>query len=53
MKNWKTTVAGLAIGLIAAATALNWITAEQAGAITAALTSIGLILAKDSGVTGK
>lgn len=52
MKNWKTTVAGIAVGAIAAATALHWITVEQATAITAALTSLGLLAAKDSNVTG-
>lgn len=52
IKNWKTTVAGLAVAAIAVATALNWITADQSAAITAALVSLGLIAAKDSNVTG-
>ena len=52
IKNWKTTAAGVCVGLIAAATYLNWITADQAAAITAALTGLGLIAAKDSNVTG-
>jgi hypothetical protein len=52
MKNWKTTIAGIAVAAIAAASYLGWITAEQAGAITAALTGLGLIAAKDSNVTG-
>lgn len=52
MKNWKTTTAGLAVGLIAAATFLHWITPEQATAITGVLVSLGFIAAKDNNVTG-
>lgn len=52
MKNWKTTVAGIAIGLTAGLAALHVITAEQAGAVMAALATFGLIAAKDSNVTG-
>lgn len=52
MKSWKTTVSGIAIGFIALATAMHWINAEQATAISAALASFGLMAAKDSNVTG-
>lgn len=52
MKNWKTTAAGIAVAIIAAATYMGWITSEQAAAITGALTGLGLIAAKDSNVTG-
>lgn len=52
MKNWKTTLSGIAVGLITAAAYLDWITAEQAMAITSMLTALGLIAAKDSNVTG-
>lgn len=52
MKNWKTTAAGGAIAVIAAATALGYLSAEQATAISAALTAVGLSLAKDHNVTG-
>ena len=52
MKNWKTTVAGIAVAAVAAATALHWITGDQATAILGALAAIGLIGAKDSNVTG-
>lgn len=53
MKNWKTTLAGLVTGLVAAATALHYISPEQATAIMGALTAIGLIVAKDNDVSGK
>lgn len=52
IKNWKTTVAGIAVAAIAVATALGWITAEQSASISAALVSLGLIAAKDNNVTG-
>jgi hypothetical protein len=52
MKNWKTTLAGIAVAAIAAATALNWLTIEQGMSITAALVAVGLIAAKDNNVTG-
>ena len=53
MKNWKTTIAGIITGLVAAATALHYISPEQATAIIGALTAIGLAVAKDNDVTGK
>lgn len=53
MKNWKTTVAGLAVGLVAALTAMHYITAEQSAAIIGALSAIGLAVAKDNNVSGK
>lgn len=52
MKNWKTTVAGIAVAAIAGATALGYLTTEQAASITAALTALGFLAAKDSNVTG-
>jgi hypothetical protein len=52
VKNWKTTLSGIAIGVIAAATYLNWITADQAVSITSVLTALGLIAAKDNNVSG-
>lgn len=52
MKNWKTTVAGIVVAGIAVATALGYLTAQQATAIGAAATSLGLIVAKDNNVTG-
>jgi hypothetical protein len=53
MKNWKTTVAGLALAAISFATYMDWINASQAGMITTILTAVGFSLAKDSGVSGK
>ena len=53
MKSWKTTIAGVAVAVIALCTYLGWISGEQAGQITAALTAIGLIIAKDGDVSGK
>jgi len=52
MKNWKTTVAGILVAAIAGATALGYLTAEQAAEITGALTALGLIAATDHNVTG-
>lgn len=51
-KNWKTTLAGITVAAIAAATALGYLTPEQATAISGALTALGLLAAKDSNVTG-
>jgi hypothetical protein len=53
MKNWKTTVAGLALAAISFATYMDWINSSQAGMITTILTAVGFSLAKDSNVTGK
>lgn len=53
MKSWKTTIAGVLVGAIALATYMGFLTAEQAGQVTAALTALGLILAKDGDVSGK
>lgn len=52
MKSWKTTAAGILVAAVAAATALGYITPEQSAAIMGALTAIGLVVAKDSNVTG-
>jgi hypothetical protein len=52
VKNWKTTLSGVAVGLIAAAAYLGWITGDQAVSITSVLTALGLIAAKDNNVTG-
>jgi hypothetical protein len=49
VKNWKTTLSGVAVGLIAAAAYLGWITGDQAVSITSVLTALGLIAAKDGG----
>ena len=48
IKNWKTTAAGIAVALIAVATSLHWLTAEQAASITGVLTAFGLAIAKDN-----
>jgi hypothetical protein len=53
MKSWKTTIAGVLVGAIALATYIGYLTPEQAGQVTAALTALGLILAKDGDVSGK
>jgi hypothetical protein len=53
MKNWKTTVAGLALAAISFATYMDWINTSQAGMITTILTAVGFSLTKDSDVTGK
>ncbi len=52
MKNWKTTVAGVAVGIVAALTAMHYITGDQATAILGALAALGLGLSKDHNVTG-
>ena len=52
MKNWKTTVAGLAVGAVAALTAMHVISGDQATAILGALAAFGLTLSKDHNVTG-
>lgn len=48
MKNWKTTIAGIIVAGVAAATALHWITPEVATAILGAAASAGLIAAADA-----
>lgn len=52
LKNWKTTLSGVAIGLIATATYLGWITPDQGVSITSVLTALGFVVAKDNNVTG-
>jgi hypothetical protein len=53
MKSWKTTVAGVLVGAIALATYMGYLSGEQAAQVTAALTALGLIVAKDGDVSGK
>ena len=53
MKNWKTTLAGVLVGAIALATYMGYVSEDQAAQIVAALTALGLIIAKDNDVTGK
>lgn len=51
-KNWKTTIAGVLVAVLAAATYFGWLTQDQSLSITSLLTALGLIAAKDSNVTG-
>lgn len=50
MKNWKTTLAGVLVGAIAVATYMGYLTDDQAAQLTAALITLGLIVAKDGNV---
>lgn len=50
MKNWKTNLAALFVAGIGIATAMSWITADVAAAITTIATAFGFIAAKDSDV---
>jgi hypothetical protein len=52
MKNWKTTVAGIAVAILLVAVELGYITSQVATAITTIAVSLGLIVSKDAGVTG-
>jgi hypothetical protein len=52
MKNWKTTVAGIAVAILGVAVSMGYITTEVAGAITTIAVSLGLLASKDAGVTG-
>ncbi len=52
MKNWKTTVAGIIVFVVAGCVALGWISSEIGGMIVAAAAGIGLGLAKDHNKTG-
>jgi hypothetical protein len=52
MKNWKTTVAGIAVAILGVAVSMGYITTEVAGAITTIAVSLGLLVSKDAGVTG-
>lgn len=47
VRNWKTTLAGIVVGGVAAATALGWISAEIGQSILGIAAAIGLIVAKD------
>lgn len=53
MKSWKTTVAGVLVGAVALATYMGYLSDDQAAQVIGALTALGLIIAKDSDVTGK
>jgi hypothetical protein len=52
MKNWKTTVAGIAVAILLVAVQMGYISQEVAGAITTIAVSLGLLVSKDAGVTG-
>lgn len=47
VRNWRTTLAGIIVGGVAAATALGWITPEIGQSILGIAAAVGLILAKD------
>jgi hypothetical protein len=53
MKSWKTTIAGVLVGAVALATYMGYLSEDQAAQIVAALTALGLIIAKDGDVSGK
>jgi len=53
MKNWKTTAAGVALAALSFATYMGWLNGGQAQLITTVLTAVGLVVAKDSNVSGK
>lgn len=48
MKNWKTTLAGVIVGVLALATAFHYITPEVSGAISTIAVSLGLVAASDT-----
>jgi hypothetical protein len=48
MKNWKTTLAGIAVAILGVAVSMGYITTEVAGAITTIAVSLGLIVSKDA-----
>lgn len=52
IKSWKTTLAGIIVGGVAAAVALGYITAEVGGQITGICIALGLIVSKDGNQTG-
>lgn len=53
MKNWKTTVTGVALAAISFATFMGWLTPEHAQLVTTVLAALGFAIAKDSNVSGK
>lgn len=53
IKNWKTTVAGIIVGGVAAAVALGYITTEVGTQITGICIALGLIVSKDGDQSGQ
>lgn len=52
MKNWKTTLSAVALGVITILSALHLISPEQSTALMGALTAFGFALSKDYDKTG-
>ena len=52
LKNWKTTVAGIAILATTVATQQGYITVEMSAAINTILIGLGFVVAKDGNKTG-
>jgi hypothetical protein len=51
-ENWKTTLAGIIVGVVGIATALDYITVEVAASIITIAGALGLVAAKDGNQTG-
>ncbi len=52
LKNWKTSVAGIAILATTVATQQGYITVEMSAAINTILIGLGFVVAKDGNKTG-
>lgn len=52
-KSWKTTVAGIATGVIVALVSLGVITEDQAETVAALLIAFGFIVARDGDVSSQ
>ena len=52
IKNWKTTVGGILIGIVAILAGADIISKEVAATIIAILTGLGFVVAKDGDKTG-